>query len=471
MAKVVAANNRLHFIGIMGVGMSSLAIMAKELGYEVSGSDAADAYSTEAREKLFKAMGIVTYSGFDAKYIQDKPRVVLSAAFTADNPEVKEAKKQRLEIKTFSEIVGEMMAKFEGIGVAGIHGKTTTTALLAFILQEAGFSPSYVIGAPYVPGLPANGHIGQGKYFVAEADEYKKSDDNNEPKFLDFPLKHVIITSIELDHPDVYQTVEEVYQAFYRLSVKIPRDGTIIACIDWPFVRRLVSRRVDRSCLTYGLDSSAEFQVVDVQEGETMSFKVKTGDKTLGPFVTKLAGVHNALNATAAIIMATRLGVTESVITKALRKFVGPMRRFQVLGEYNGATIIDDYAHHPTAIKAVIEAARHRYPSKQITVVFQPHTYSRTGRLLKEFADSLLGADKVILLNIFASAREKSGYVTIKDLIDVLKPLKPDLEYRATTDEVAKLLRGFIDGNDLVLLLGAGDVYRVFKQIEPEPEA
>jgi UDP-N-acetylmuramate--alanine ligase len=462
MAKQSEVNNRLHFIGIKGMGMSGLAIMASQLGYVVTGSDTAEEFPTD---EVLRQSNISVFDGFSASNLKDKPRIVLSAAFGMENPEVKEAKRLRLEVKTFSEILGEMMAKFEGVGVAGVHGKTTTSALLAFILQEAGFAPSYMIGAPYVPGLPANGHIGQGKYFIVESDEYKKSEDSKEPKFLDFPLKHVIITSIELDHPDVYQTAEDVYKAFYRLSVKIPRDGTIIACIDWPLVRRLVSRRVDRPCLTYGLDPSAQYQVIDIKEGETTTFNILHDEKKIGPFTTKLAGVHNALNATAAIITAEHLGVTESVITRALRKFVGPMRRFQILGEYNGAIVIDDYAHHPTAVAAVIEAARHRYPTKNIIVVFQPHTYSRTGKLLTEFAESLKGADKVILLNIFASAREKSGYVTIEDLIKVLKPLKPDMEYRPTTEEVAKLLSGSIDSDDVVLLLGAGDIYKIYQQL------
>ncbi len=464
MAKKNDSNNRLHFIGIKGMGMSGLAIMAKQMGYAVTGSDSAEEFPTD---EVLRQSNITVLNNFTAANLTDKPRIVLSAAYGLGNPEVKEAHRLRLEVKTFSEILGELMAHFEGIGVAGIHGKTTTTAILAFILQEAGFAPSYMIGAPYIPGLPANGHIGQGKYFIVEADEYKKSEESNEPKFLDFPLKHVIVTSIELDHPDMYQTAEEVYQAFYRLSVKIPRAGTIIACIDWPLVRRLVNRRVDRHCLTYGLDSSAQFKVIDIIEAEIMSFSILYEEKKIGPFTTKLAGVHNALNATAAIITARHLGVTESVISRALQKFVSPMRRFQVLGEYNGAVVIDDYAHHPTAVRAVIDAAKKRYPTKNIIVVFQPHTYSRTGKLLNEFADSLVGADKVILLDIFASAREKSGYVTIEDLIKVLKPLKPDLEYRPTTLEVAKLLSGFIDGNDLVLLLGAGDVYKIYQQLSP----
>ncbi|MEK7171039.1 MAG: UDP-N-acetylmuramate--L-alanine ligase [Patescibacteria group bacterium] len=460
--KSTPPNMKLHFIGINGVGMSSLAVMAHELGYSVTGSDVAEEFPTDA---VLKHCGIEVAKGFDAANLRGKPRIVVSAAFGTENPEMKEAKKQRLEIKTFSEILGELMTGYEGVGVAGVHGKTTTSALLSFILQEAGYAPSYMIGASYVPDLKANGHIGQGKYFIVESDEYKKGEDNNQPKFFDYPLKHVIITSIELDHPDVYQTAEEVYSAFYRLSAKIPRDGTIVACIDWPLVRRLVSRRVDRSCLTYGLDPSAMFQVVDIKEGDVTTFSIISGDKKIGSFKTKLAGVYNALNATAAIIMAQHLGVTDSVITRAVAKFVGPLRRFQLLGEYNGAIIIDDYAHHPTAVSAVIDAAKKRYPTKKITVVFQPHTYSRTGKLLKEFAASLATADRVILLNIFASAREKSGYVTISDMINVLKPLQPDFEYRATIDEAAQLLCGSVESSDVIILMGAGDVNKIFQRM------
>lgn len=455
----------LHFVGIMGVGMSSLALMAHELGYVVTGSDSEHTYSTESRAKLFAEKNIPVSIGFDAANLKSKPVVVPSPAWGADNVELKEAKRLHLPIKTYSEQLGELMAEFEGIGVTGVHGKTTTSAMLAYVLQEAGYSPSYSIGAPNVVGLKANGHIGDGKYFVAEADEYRKSEQSNEPKFLDLPLKHVIITSIELDHPDVYQTAEEVYRAFYRLSIKIPRDGTIIACTDWPLVKKLVNRRVDRHCLTYGFETPSDYQLTNYQEGEETVFSLKYLDSTFGPFTLTIPGRHNALNATAVIIMAMQLGVSEAVIAKALRTFRSPARRFQLLGEYKQAVFVDDYAHHPTAITYLLESARKRFPGKRIVAVFQPHTYSRTGKLLKEFAQSLAKADKVILLNIFASAREKSGYVTIKDLIDELKPLKPDVEYRPDVEEVAKYLDGFVSGRDVVLLIGAGDVYKVYETI------
>jgi UDP-N-acetylmuramate--alanine ligase len=453
----------LYLIGIKGVAMTGLAIMAKQLGYEVTGSDVAETFITD---ELLDKNKIAYFESFEAAHLQPKPDlVVVGAAYGAQNPEVKAIKSLRLTSVTQSEMLGKLMTAFEGVGVAGVHGKTTTTAMLAFILNEAGFSPSYAIGTAHVPGLEGNSHIGDGKYFVAEADDYKKSDTNLEPKFLDLPLKHVIITSIELDHPDIYQSAEDVYSAFYKLSTKIPRDGSIVACTDWPLVRRLVSRRVDRPCLTYGFEPSAQYRIIDVQPTQTTKFTIRTPEGTIGPIELQQPGRHNILNATAAAVMAERLGVSEAAILSALRHFKGPQRRFELLGEFNGAPVFDDYAHHPTAITYLLEAARQRFPTKRLVVVFQPHTYSRTGKFLKEFARSLAPADKVILLNIFASAREKSGYVSIRDLITELRALKPDVEYRATLDDVAAYLKGSITSNDVVLLVGAGDVYKVFSKL------
>lgn len=469
-AKPKREKELVYFLGIKGVAMSALAIMARQLGFDVEGSDSEHTYSTEVRDKKFKQLGIVAYSGFDPERLKKKPdKVIVSAAYGPTNIEYKAAKSYRLNILTQSEFLGEIMQKFEGIGVSGVHGKTTTSALIAFILKEAGYSPSYSIGAPDVYGLDGCGHIGDGKYFVAEADEYRRSEDDNTPKFFDLPIKDLIISSIELDHPDIFESAEDVYEVFYKLSTKIPRDGTIIACTDWPLVRRLVSRNVDRSCLTYGFGAQAMYQIVDLKEGEQTTFSIKADEKIIGQFATTLPGKYNALNATSAIILLLKLGLTKEAIAKALLKFQGAQRRFQFLGKYNGAVIIDDYAHHPTAVAGVIEATKNRFPTKKVIVVFQPHTYSRTGKLLKEFADSLKEADKVILVNIFASAREKSGYVTIKDLVDKVRLVSPDVEYRSSLQEVAQYLKHSINETDVVLLVGAGDVYQVFKYIQ-EPD-
>lgn len=459
---------KLFLVGIKGVAMTGLAIMAKKLGYEVTGSDVGETFSTDA---VLKENDIKVFEGFSASNLADKPDlIVVSAAYGANNPELKVAKNKRIPVIAQSEMLGKIMANYEGIGVAGVHGKTTTSSLIAYIFNQAGFSPSYAIGASEIPGLGGNARIGDGKFFVVEADEYKRAESDLRPKFLDLPLQHAIITSIELDHPDVYQTAEEVYKAFYQLAIKIPRTGTIVACSDWPLVRRLVSRIIDRPCLTYGFEGHAQFVITDYRQFETTTFSVKSADATWGPFTMNLLGRHNALNATAAIIICQRLGVPLPAISKALSSFKGPQRRFEFLGKYNDSPIIADYAHHPTAIKYLLESARSRFPGKKIIAVFQPHTYSRTGKLLKEFAESLQNCDKLILLNIFASAREKSGYVTIKDLITEAKKYKPDLEYRSSLEDAALFLKSIITKDEVVLLIGAGDVYKIFELL-PKTES
>lgn len=447
--------------------MSGLAVMAKQSGFEVSGSDEAEEFPTDA---VLERNGIAVHKGFRAENLQFKPDVVVvSAAYGANNVEYKAAKSLRLTMQTQSEALGILMEKYEGIGVAGVHGKTTTSSLLAYILKESGNSPSYMIGAPDVPGLSGNAFIGDGKYFVAEADEYRRSELSKEPKFLDLPLKHVIITSIELDHPDVYETAEDVYRAFYQLSIKIPRNGTIVACTDSPLVRRLVQRSVDRKCLTYGFGPQAEYTITGVSHTDTTtSFSIRTADGVLGEFTMLLPGRHNILNATAAIIMAVKLGVSVKAVAQALSKFKGPARRFEKLGDFNGAPIFHDYAHHPTALTYLIETAKERFPNSRLVLVFQPHTYSRTGKLLKEFAASLAVADQLILLNIFASAREKSGYVTIKDLVDEVRKLKPDAEYRSSLDDAATYIASFVSSNHVVFLVGAGDVYKIFQKLREQ---
>jgi len=455
---------KLYFVGIKGVAMAGLAIMAREKGYQVIGSDVDEEFITD---ELLVKKNVKFFNGFSGDNIrQEKPDlVVVGAAYGTNNPEVKVAKTLRIPQTTLSEMLGKLMEDYEGVGISGVHGKTTVTSMLTVILQEAGFSPSYTIGTSNIPGLVSNAHIGSGKHFVVEADEYKRSETDLRPKFLDYPLKHLVITSIELDHPDVYSSAEHMYQVFYDLAMKIPRRGTIVANSDWPLVKRLISRLADRNCLSYGFDRSAKYQIVNYSEGHVSKFYLKTSDGQIGPIELKMPGQHNMLNAAAAYLMALHLGVAEGSIIKSLKNFQGPKRRFEYLGNYHGADFYDDYAHHPTALKFLIAAAKNRFPSKKITVVFQPHTYSRTSKLLTQFAQSLLDADRLVLLNIWASAREKSGFVTIRDLIKEIHRYRNDVEFRTSLEEVADYLAGSVSENDVVLLVGAGDVYKVYDKL------
>lgn len=459
-AKKTSSPNYYYFIGINGVAMASVAVMAKQMGLRVMGSDEDKYFPTDA---YLQHHGIKRHQGFQSEHLDDKPDVVvLGTSFGHNNPEVKTAKSRRIPILSMSEMLGQLMAGQQGIVVTGVHGKTTTTSLIASILQNAGFSPSYMIGTFDVPGLGEPGKIGSGKYFVVEGDEYKRAEEDTRPKFLDYPVEHLIITSIELDHPDLYQTQEHVYEAFYKLSMKVPRSGSIIACSDWPLVRRLVSRRADRNCLTYGFESGANYQIIQAKYGDKTEFKIRHQLETYGPYTLKLPGQHNVLNATSAIVLSKQLGISDESIRKSLAEFSGPKRRFEILGTINDAIIIDDYAHHPTALEFLLQAARQRYPQKRLVVVFQPHTYSRTGKLLKEFAESLKNSDLLILTNIFASAREKPGYVTIGDLITEIKKRRGNVEFRPSLEETAQFLKSTINKNDVVLLVGAGDIYKIY---------
>lgn len=455
---------KLYFVGIKGVAVAGLAIMSKELGYEVSGSDVKETFITDA---LLNKEKINFHNGFAAENIKkNKPDIVIiGAAHGANNPEVKIAKSMKIPTATQSEMLGKLMAEYDVIGVAGIHGKTTTTSMLTLILQDAGFSPSYSIGTSEIPGLVSSAHIGEGKYFIVEADEYKKSETNLQPKFLDFPIKYLIVTSIEMDHPDIYPSAEHIYQVFYQLTSKIPRNGSIIACSDWPLVRRLVSRSADRKCVTYGFNKGAEYQIIDVKEGLRDVFSLSKDKKIISSIELGMPGRHNMLNAVAAYLMAKQLGVKDLSIFKTLKNFKGPKRRFEYLGEINGAQFFDDYAHHPTALNFLIDTVKKKFPTKRITLVFQPHTYSRTGKLLKEFAESLKGPDRLLILNIWASAREKSGMVTIKDLLNEIRKYRKDVEFRSSLGEVASYLSGTMSKEDVILLVGAGDVYKIYEKL------
>lgn len=455
---------KIYFIGIKGVAVAGLAIMAKELNYTVDGSDIDEVFITD---KLLNDKDIHFHNGFAAENIKEyKPDlVVIGAAHGANNPEVKAIKSMKTPTVTQSEMLGKLMADYDGVGIAGVHGKTTTTAMLALVLYEAGFSPSYFIGTSSIPGLDSSAHIGEGKYFIVEADEYKKSETNLQPKFLDFPMKHLIVTSIEMDHPDIYPSAEHMYRVFYQLCLKIPRNGSVVACYDWPLVRRLVSRLADRECVTYGFEKGAAYQITNIHEGEKTIFSIKTDKKIIGPIEIGMPGKHNILNAVATYLMARKLGVKDSKIFNTLKNFIGPKRRFEYLGQINGASFFDDYAHHPTALNFLIETAKKKFPTKKITVVFQPHTYSRTSKLLKEFAKSLVGPDKLLILNIWASAREKGGMVTIKDLLNEIRKYRSDVEFRSSLEEVASYLSGTVTKNDVVLLVGAGDVYKIYEKL------
>ncbi|KKQ18851.1 MAG: UDP-N-acetylmuramate-L-alanine ligase [Berkelbacteria bacterium GW2011_GWA1_36_9] len=457
---------KIHFIGIKGVGMTALAILALEKGYEVTGSDVEDTFVTDiALEKT----GIVVTS-FDAKNLQNKPDiVVLSAAYNKDNIEVKEARKKRLNIKAYSEILALFSSESQVIAVSGIHGKTTTTALISFLLTKANLNPSYVIGSGEIADLPASGHLGSGDYFVLEADEYRKSPDDNNSKFFDLNPQIEIITSIEMDHPDMFLTDEKVYEAFYKFACRIPRKGFIVLCLDYPKAKKLLRSLADRNFETYGFSEDVAWQIIDYLESvDSTSFSLINEGKNIGPFVIKIPGEGNVLNATAAVIVALKLGIQEKSIIKYLAEFQGVKRRFEKIGQFNDITVIDDYAHHPHSVALTLEAVKKRFPDAKIWCIFQPHTYSRTKELLSSFATAFNCADKVIITDIYASAREKEATITAEDLTQAIHINQKQVKYVSSWDKITQELIDNVGGKTVIITMGAGDIYKLGQNILKE---
>lgn len=439
--------------------MAALAVLAKEKGYEVTGSDTEESFVTD--DSLKKA-GIIV-SLFDSHNLDRRPDlVVVSAAYDKDNVEVKEARKKRLDIKPYSEALNLFASDSQVIAVSGIHGKTTTAALVSFLLTKANLDPSFVIGAGEIASLGSVGHLGNGDYFVLEADEYRKSPEDLTSKFFDLNPQIEIITSIEMDHPDMFSTDEKVYDAFYKFACRTPRSGFIVLCVDYPKAKKLLRSLADRNFETYGFDENASWQITDYEESVTLtSFSIMHHQKKLGPFMLEIPGQGNVLNATAAIVTVLRLGVQEKMIQRYLTSFKGVKRRFEKIGEIGDLIVIDDYAHHPHSIALTLEAAKKRFPESKIWCIFQPHTYSRTKELLTSFATAFTTADKVIITDIYASEREKRATITGEDLALAIRKNQSQVKYIESGPKIIQELLDNIEGKTVVVIMGAGDIYKL----------
>lgn len=460
----------IHFVGMKGVGMAPLAIIAKEAGFKVTGCDSGDKFITD---EILKNAGIECINGFSESHIKSADLVITTGAHGGyDNPEVKAAKSLGIPILTQGEAVGEFMKgemlnkKTKGISVAGTHGKTTTTAMISTILKEAGKDPTFVIGTGYIPSLGTAGHFGKGEYFVAEADEYVTEPVyNKKVKFLwQFP-KILVVTNIEFDHPDVYKNVDEVRGAFAKYIKQIPRDGLLVTNGDDKQVKKLLLA-YNGSVKTFGLSKENTYVVVPQENGNFQLFK---SNKLIGNFNLSIVGKHNMLNATAAIIVALHEGIALETIQKAISKFGGTKRRLEYRKKLkNGAIVYDDYAHHPSEIKSSLRALREKYPNMQIICIFQPHTYSRTKELFEEFSSSFKDADLVILPNIYSSKREKPDATISSEMLAdaVTKRGRHALFIKSLPGVVQYLNALGPDKNILIVTMGAGDVYEIVDSLE-----
>jgi UDP-N-acetylmuramate--alanine ligase len=470
----------IHLIGIGGAGLSAIATVLLEQDYTISGSDLRASPTTERLARL----GATVHIGHAAANLGDADVVLVSSAVPADNPEVVEARRRGVPVVKRAEWLGKMMAGKRGVAVAGTHGKTTTTAMIAYVLRDAGLDPTFIVGGD-IPQLGTNAAAGGGDVFVIEADEYDHT-------FLGLRPEIAVVTVVEWDHPDCYPTPESMQEAFGEFIALVPPEGKVIACGDEPTIHPSTLPPFQPSTLptliTYGLDPANDWHAFDLRSNAhggydfsiatnlpiyqstnlpaSQSTRLPTSQSTNLPIFhasTSVPGVHNVKNALAALIVAHSLGVPVDQASSALAQFKGVGRRFEIKGEMGGILVVDDYAHHPTEIRATLVAARTHYPERGIWAVFQPHTYSRTRALLDDFATAFGEADHVILVDIFPSREIDDGSVTSRDILNKME--HPDARYIGALEDAADFLADQLRSGDLLITMGAGDGYRVGEMV------
>lgn len=458
--------------------MTPLALIAKEAKCIVTGSDVEQEFITDA---ALKKAGITPFAGFAPEHIAQPDLVITTGAHGGfDNIEVQTAKSKNIPVMSAGEALGAFMEgkifgrEFMGISVAGTHGKTTTTAMLATMLKENKLDPTYVIGTGDVGSLGAPGHLGKGKHFVAEADEYATEPQHDKtPRFL-WQHPHIaIITNIEFDHPDIYGSIDAVRAAFSQFINKLPANGTVIAYGDDHEIRKML-RTYNKKVITYGFNPDNQYVFKRVTlSGEQLFFWIESHGTSLGQFRLHVSGEHNALNALAVIITGLELGVPLEKIRKGLLAFRGSKRRLEYIGEtLTGAKVYDDYAHHPTEIKTIIKTLKQQYPKKHIIAIFQPHTYSRTKKLFGEFQRSFEDIDTVIITDIYASLREKPDTtVSAQLMIEGMRSLHREVLYLPQLSDVVKYInKKRYRANTVIVTMGAGDVYTIHSEIGIQDE-
>ncbi|MDO8451431.1 MAG: UDP-N-acetylmuramate--L-alanine ligase [bacterium] len=450
--------SHIYFVGIKGVAMTALALYLRDRGYRITGSDVDEKFPTD--EYLEKA-GIPVQNGFLTDHVLSDGRpdlVIYTGAHSGiHNVEVEEAISLGIPVEAHGKALGRFMEVGKQISVAGSHGKTTTTAILATILSHAGLDPSYVIGCGEVFGLGASGHYGTGSYFVAEADEYPTDPTSDStPRFLWQKPDILIVTNVDYDHPDAYHSLAEIHSAFQRFLGQRKKDNVTILSAD---DTESIPLR-DSSSVLVGTSDDADVRVHDVVFGDrTTEFTLSSSGEGSTRCVLRIPGMHNALNAAMAAVAARSCGVSWDDVKGGLQRFSGTKRRFEKIGEGNGVVLYDDYAHHPSEITATLRGTRDWYPGRRIISVFQPHTYSRTKALFSSFVQAFAGSDMTIITDVYGSAREKDTLgVDIRELVSEAKHHTESL-YAKGRDEVRAVLLRAVKPGDVILFMGAGDIY------------
>ena len=441
---------RVHMVGIGGIGMSSIAEVLLRRGYHVTGSDLKKGDITDGLEKL----GAQIHEGHAAENIEGADVVVYSSAVNIrENPETLEAERNRIPLISRAVMLGELMRMKFGIGVAGTHGKTTTTSMAGLVVAEGGFDPTIIVGGK-VASFGSNAVAGEGDIILIEADEYDRT-------FLRLTPSLAVITNIEADHLDIYKDLDDIKDAFVEYANSVPFFGAAIVCLDDENVQTIMGR-IDRRIRTYGTTRQAEVRADNIRlEGQNTFFDVYHHGNKLGTVTLSIPGMHNILNALAAVAIGLELDMPFESIEKGLRRFTGVQRRFQTVGEAKDIVVIDDYAHHPTEVKATLAAASEGWPEKRIVAVFQPHLYSRTRDCKEEFARAFFDADTLIVTDVFGAREEPiPGIDGLMVANLTLQYGHRDVHYVQHLEELTSLLEEITRPGDVVITMGAGNIWR-----------
>ncbi len=441
----------IHFVGIGGIGMSGIAELLLNLGYRVSGSDLRESETT----KRLAGMGATIYIGHLPEHVRGADVVVLSSAISEDNPESRAAREMgKVPVIRRAEMLAELMRLKYSVLVAGAHGKTTTTSMISTVLARGGLDPTVVIGGK-LNAWGTNAKLGNGDFMVAEADE-------SDGTFLLLPPTIAVVTNIDLEHLDFYRDIAHIQETFLQFINKVPFYGTAVLCLEDENIQTILPR-IEKRFSTYGFSSQADFQARDVRtDGLSSSYRVFNHGKELGEITIPIPGKHNVLNSLAAVAVAEELEMDWPGIQAGLRDMTGVQRRFQIKGEAAGVLVLDDYGHHPSEIRAVLETLAGCFPNRRRIVAFQPHRYSRTRALIEQFGRCFYDCDMLLVTEIYAASEDPIPGITGSYLAQwIASHGHHDLHFCETLEEMTNKLADLVQPGDVVITLGAGNIWQV----------
>jgi UDP-N-acetylmuramate--alanine ligase len=442
---------KIHFVGIGGIGMSGIAEILLDQGFRVSGSDRGLSEVTERLQKL----GADIFEGHRAENIvEDVDALVYSSAVSLDNPEVLEAQRRKIPVIRRAEMLAEVMRLKYGIGIAGTHGKTTTTSMISLVLMEGNLDPTVIVGGKLSGLGGTNARLGRGDFIVVEADEFDRS-------FLSITPTIAVLTTLETDHLDCYRDLEDIKGAFIQFASKVPFYGFVVLCLDEPALLDIMPQLSKKKIITYGLNPQADVQAVDIRHKDnTSTFTVVRDGIDLGPVTIQVPGNHNVQNSLAAIAVGLHLGVSFDNVRAGIEKFAGVYRRWEKKGEVNGITVYDDYAHHPTECRATLAGTKAGW-RRRVVCVFQPHLYTRTRDFYEEFGKSFLLSDVLVVTDVYPAREEAIQGISGELIVNAAKRFgHKDAQYVPDKKQIPDHLTSIVKSGDIVITMGAGDIWK-----------